>query len=168
MNKISYDERKTIYKKALLTWGSKAQTMMAIEEMSELTKAICKNFRGNPNDEDIADEIADVTIMLEQLRLIYGLNDLVCEHMDMKILRLKERLGMEASASEVPEEDEELMLSPKGIATLALQQVNLVNNCEDPRIDGFWKLFETMMRKSGYVSEEEDPSGKGGRSCEPD
>lgn len=95
MNKVTYEERKAVYEKALHTWGSKAQTMMAIEEMSELTKALCKNFRGNPNDEDIADEIADVTIMLEQLRLIYGLNDLVCEHMDMKILRLQGRLGMD-------------------------------------------------------------------------
>ena len=156
MNKITYDERKAVYEKALLTWGSKAQTMMVIEEMSELTKALCKNFRGNPNDEDIADEIADVTIMLEQLRLIYGLNDLVCEHMDMKIIRLKERLRMDPTDPDVPEEDEELMLSPKGIASLALQQVNLVNDCEDPRIDGFWTLFETMMRKNGYVSYEED------------
>ena len=41
----------------------------------------------------LADEIADVTIMLEQLRMIYGLNDAVCDHMDAKILRLQSRVG---------------------------------------------------------------------------
>jgi len=158
MNKITYDERKAVYEQALAAYGERAQVLMVIEEMSELTKEICKHFRGRPNIEELADEVADVTIMLEQLRLIYGLNAKVCEHMDMKVLRLKKRLGMEPAASEVPEEDEELMLSPKGIATLALLQVNLVNDGEDPRIDGFWTLFETMMRKSGYVSDEEDPT----------
>ena len=36
----------------------------------------------------IAEETADVTIMLEQLRLIFGLNDMVCEAMDEKVERL--------------------------------------------------------------------------------
>ena len=39
----------------------------------------------------VFEEIADVQIMLEQLRLIFGLNDLVHEHRDRKILRLKDR-----------------------------------------------------------------------------
>lgn len=93
MNKISYEERKVVYEKALQTWGVEAQIMMAIEEMSELTKELCKHHRGRPNIEDIADEIADVTIMLEQLRLIFGVNDAVCAHMDYKVLRLQSRLG---------------------------------------------------------------------------
>lgn len=94
MNKITYEERREVYQKALETWGERAQTMMAIEEMSELIKEICKNFRGRPNDDAIAEEIADVTIVLEQLRVIYGLNERVCEHMDQKIQRLRDRLGM--------------------------------------------------------------------------
>lgn len=43
----------------------------------------------------VFEEIADVQIMLEQLRLIFGLNDLVHEHRDRKILRLKDRSRME-------------------------------------------------------------------------
>lgn len=93
MNKISYEERKAVYEKALQTWGAQAQIMMAIEEMSELTKELCKHGRGRFNVEDIADEIADVTIMMEQLRLIFGVNDDVCAHMDYKVLRLQSRLG---------------------------------------------------------------------------
>ena len=94
MNQITYEERKEIYEKALKTWGTQAQIMMALEEMSELTKELCKHFRGRPNGAEIIDEVADVTIMMEQLRLIFRINEAVCEQMDVKMLRLKKRLGM--------------------------------------------------------------------------
>ena len=93
MNKINYEDRKKIYQAALRKWGVDLQTMMAVEEMSELTKEICKIKRGKIDLDAMADEIADVTIMLEQLREIYGLNDAVCDHMDAKILRLQSRVG---------------------------------------------------------------------------
>ena len=93
MNKINYEDRKTVYQAALRKWGVDLQTMMAVEEMSELTKEICKIKRGKIDLDALADEIADVTIMLEQLRGIYGLNDAVCDHMDAKILRLQSRVG---------------------------------------------------------------------------
>ena len=94
MNAIPYQERKAVYEVALEQWGSQAQTMMAVEEMSELTKEICKLFRNQGDKDALADEIADVTITLEQLRMMYGLNDKVCERMDYKIRRLEERLGL--------------------------------------------------------------------------
>ena len=93
MNKINYEDRKKVYQSALRKWGVDLQTMMAVEEMSELTKEICKIKRGKIDLDALADEIADVTIMLEQLREIYGLNDAVCDHMDAKILRLQSRVG---------------------------------------------------------------------------
>ena len=93
MNKINYEDRKKVYQAALNKWGVDLQTMMAVEEMSELTKEICKIKRGKMDMDALADEIADVTIMLEQLREIYGLNDAVFDHMDAKILRLQSRVG---------------------------------------------------------------------------
>ena len=93
MNKINYEDRKKVYQVALRKWGADLQTMMAVEEMSELTKEICKIKRGKTDLDALADEIADVTIMLEQMREIYGLNDAVCDHMDAKILRLQSRVG---------------------------------------------------------------------------
>lgn len=92
MNAISYDERRAVYAKALAAYGAEAQTRMAIEEMSELTKELCKIGRGKRDMDALADEIADVTIMMEQLRMIYGINELVCEHMDAKVDRLNDRL----------------------------------------------------------------------------
>ena len=92
MNNIDYDQRKAVYMDAISTFGAENQEKMVVEEMSELTKEICKHWRGRDNLDAIADEIADVTIMLEQLRLIYNLNDAVRSHMDTKILRLQERI----------------------------------------------------------------------------
>ena len=94
MEKVTYAERKATYKVALRKWGIDAQVMMAVEEMSELTKEICKLFRGKGTLDDLADEIADVLITIEQLKLIYDLGDAVDDHMAMKIQRLQDRLGM--------------------------------------------------------------------------
>ena len=49
------------------------QTMVAIEEMSELTKELVKQMRGRDNKDAIAEEMADVEIMMCQLRLMYGI-----------------------------------------------------------------------------------------------
>lgn len=38
MEKVTFEERKATYKVALRKWGVDAQVMMAVEEMSELTK----------------------------------------------------------------------------------------------------------------------------------
>ena len=97
MNRISYEDRKRVYGKALCAYGMETQLTVAIEEMSELTKEICKLFRGQQNTEAIAEEVADVTIMMEQIRYILGINDEVCAMMDIKIERLQERMLEERS-----------------------------------------------------------------------
>lgn len=92
MNKVSYEERTLAYKTALLMYGKSNQLVVALEELSEVQKEICKAMRGNINLDHLAEEIADATIMLEQVRLMYGLNELVCKKMDEKVKRLEERL----------------------------------------------------------------------------
>lgn len=76
------------------TYGSRPQQDMAIEELSELQKAILK-YRRFPNKEterDIIDEIADVSIMLEQLKIIYSCSKKVEERIDYKIDRQIQRI----------------------------------------------------------------------------
>ena len=85
----------TVIIEAIETDGKDSQCKVAIEEMSELTKEICKNFRGRPNIDNIAEEIADVSIMLMQLELIFDCTDKVIEWRDYKLRRLKERLKTE-------------------------------------------------------------------------
>lgn len=93
-NKITYEERKVIYEMAITKYGQMNQIIKAVEEMSELTKELCKLLVNDSkySIEGIAEEIADVTIMIEQLRLMYNINDEVCEMMDSKIRRLENRI----------------------------------------------------------------------------
>lgn len=92
MNKVTYDERLVVYGKALLHYGEVIQMAVALEELSECQKEICKFLRGFGNAGNLAEEIADATIMLEQMRYIFGLDELVCEKMDEKVKRLDDRL----------------------------------------------------------------------------
>lgn len=92
MNRISYEDRKKVYINALITYGDKAQMIVAVEELSECQKEICKILRGGENFPHLAEEIADAAIMLEQMCMIFGLEDQVCEQMDRKVQRLDERL----------------------------------------------------------------------------
>lgn len=81
------------YKQAIETYGEKAQKLMAIEEMSELTKEICKDFRGKLNREHLIEEMADVLITMEQLMIMYKISDREIQQMyERKIERLRGRL----------------------------------------------------------------------------
>ena len=84
-----------IYCEALNKWGAEAQTLMVFEEMSELQKELCKHARGKDNREAIAEEIADVQIMLEQMMILHDCEDLVEVQKFKKTHRLKIRLECE-------------------------------------------------------------------------
>lgn len=81
-----------IYRGALDAFGADLQTLVAIEEMAELQKELCKNRRGRENRAAIAEEIADVQIMLEQMMMLYDCANAVDEFRTEKLLRLEERL----------------------------------------------------------------------------
>ena len=87
--------RDRILRDAVRTWGQDAQTLMMIEEMSELTKAICKLYRatddgsGSAAVENIREEMADVQIMLDQMKIMFGDT---AEHERAKLNRLEKRL----------------------------------------------------------------------------
>lgn len=95
MNAITYEQREKVYCEAITLYGAEAQAIVAIEELSELTKEICKAMRGKLRLDALCEEIADATIMLEQLRILFDVNDMVCEQMDAKVLRLEEALRKE-------------------------------------------------------------------------
>ncbi len=61
--------------------------------MSELTKEISKSLRGFDNRESIVEELCDVLNMLEQLKIIYQIDDQEIENLiSIKLERLSERL----------------------------------------------------------------------------
>lgn len=90
-------DKTEIYREAMRQYGMESQIVVAIEEMSELQKELCKRLRGDFDEGNIIEEIADVEIMLEQLILYLHCRCSVDHEKQMKIARLAERLGMEAN-----------------------------------------------------------------------
>ena len=74
------------FETAIKIYGEKEQEEVAIEECSELIQAICHKHRGR--EHNIAEEIADVEIMLEQLKIINNCASEVEEIRQQKIDRL--------------------------------------------------------------------------------
>lgn len=100
--KMTQEREGKILEAAIETWGEEAQIVVAIEEMSELTKALFKYLRyylteqGNHGQivADIREEMADVGIMLNQMALIFG--DPTDQEI-LKLLRLEQRIEAEAA-----------------------------------------------------------------------
>ena len=84
------DNVNEILNKAIAVYGIEAQENVVIEELSELIKAICHKYRGRNN---IAEEIADCEIMLEQLKIINNCSDDVEKIKTEKLDRLCQRLS---------------------------------------------------------------------------
>ena len=83
-----------ILKKAIEIYGKDMQLNVAIEELSELIKEICKNKRGSNNRKNIIEEMADCYIMLEQVAIIFDIsNHDINEVVSYKIERLEKRLA---------------------------------------------------------------------------
>lgn len=84
-----------IYKRAIEKWGERFQLEMAQEETTELSLAIRKFYRNQSNKtfEDMANEMADVEIMTEQIKLMYPDIELkIKEYKRYKLERLLNRI----------------------------------------------------------------------------
>lgn len=85
---MDINQENKIYRDAIDFFGDESQKIMVVEEMSELTKELCKELRGRGDVEHLADELADVEIMLSQIKIIYNIHQTVAEHKDYKLNRL--------------------------------------------------------------------------------
>lgn len=86
--------RPEIYDAALAQWGYDSQILMVAEECNELAAACTRFINHKANGAQVAEEAADVEIMLEQLRH-NGMNDMVEQHKVKKLTRLAQRVGVE-------------------------------------------------------------------------
>ena len=83
----------TTLEKAIETYGKDMQLNVAVEELSELIKEICKHKRGRDNIDNIIEEMADCYIMLDQLAIIFGIEHKAINMvMDKKLARLDRML----------------------------------------------------------------------------
>ena len=72
------DAEVNIMQAALDKWGINAQVGQTVEECAELIVALQKYVNRTPQPgmiENILDEIADVEMMLAQMRLVLGISD---------------------------------------------------------------------------------------------
>lgn len=85
-----------IIDEALAVYGIENQVRMYMEEAAELTVELNKMLRGRTdNAHGIAEEIADVQIMLAQLTRYYLISEEVEKVRNAKYARLAKRLGFE-------------------------------------------------------------------------
>lgn len=88
---MTYDQARILNQ--LVDKYKEKQINICIEEMSELTKALCKHKRGQTDLENIKEEIADVHIMLMQMLMLFEIDEEeFLKIVDYKINRTKERL----------------------------------------------------------------------------
>lgn len=95
-------KRPEVLKAAISRYGKDAQVDMAIEEMSELTKALLKYRRSKDTTDieygklrsDIIEEAADVLIMVVKILMMYDKDSECQAEVDYKVNRLYERLGL--------------------------------------------------------------------------
>jgi len=90
MNKLE------LYKRAIEQNGINGQLGVAQEELSELIQAISKHKRYGDNLDNLAEEMADVEIMLDQMKLMFD-NELEIEvWKEYKLIRLGIRMDKNA------------------------------------------------------------------------
>lgn len=85
-------EQEAVCARAIKANGDHEQIDQAIEELAELIVALRHSRRFRASMRQVATEIADVAIMVEQLATIYG-KDAVQSEIDAKIQRLDGRLN---------------------------------------------------------------------------
>lgn len=80
-----------VFEKATETWGHPSQWSMAVGECGEFVALEGLRVQGRLTDEKAVDEIADVLIMMLQMRKHYG-ESVVDERIQYKLNRLRGRL----------------------------------------------------------------------------
>ena len=89
--KIMERSNEELYTRAIDTWGQMPQINMVFEECGELITALAQYLRGRATEQGVITEIADVSIMMEQMAVLFG-KEQVEEEKEYKLQRLKERL----------------------------------------------------------------------------
>lgn len=79
---------------ALEHYGLHSQMVKCMEECGELIQALARNLSGESNGENVTEELADVDIMLKQMRIAFG-HHKVYRARAQKLARLKMRMEEE-------------------------------------------------------------------------
>ena len=96
---MTTEERRALLDRAITAYGAPAQMDMAVEEMAELTKALCKIKRAQAGCEvtaaigNVIEEMADVQVCWEQLDLGFEVRKVIHDIAQEKTERWARRLA---------------------------------------------------------------------------
>lgn len=82
------EDRIKLYEAAKMKFGADFQIQMAIEEMAELIVALRHYDRNRCDVTKVAEKIADVSLMMEQLSLLFCGEDYITKIKKVKLKRL--------------------------------------------------------------------------------
>lgn len=85
------DKQKTVLVHAINHFGVEANIDKALEEMGELTTELSRRRLARYDKEKVAEEIADVLITVEKLRIIFGCSR-VDKIVEEKLARLEDEM----------------------------------------------------------------------------
>lgn len=69
-------DKQAVWSESIRKYGKEIQSIVCMEECSELIQAVSKCLRGKPDATDnLAEEMADVTICLHMLQEMYDITD---------------------------------------------------------------------------------------------
>ena len=87
------EDIKSLACEAVIKWGNEPQLSQATEELAELIVAINHFRRGRADVREVAEEVADCYLMLEQIKIIAGIpEDVMQEVQQTKLEKLKRGL----------------------------------------------------------------------------
>lgn len=89
-----------IYDGALALWGYDSQVLTVAEECNELAASCTRFVNHKANGNSVAEEAADVEIMIEQLRH-NGMGPMIDSQKSKKLVRLARRVGVDAAPVDV-------------------------------------------------------------------
>ena len=89
---------KDIIERSIKEYGRITQSVICMEECSELIQAVSKQIRGIGSKENLVEEMADVTICIEMLKDIYDIDDTeIGQQIQYKQDRMEQRMDRKST-----------------------------------------------------------------------
>lgn len=122
------------------------QKIIAIEELTELAKELCKDLRNNVRSDKLDSEMADVSISLDVLKRIYGNELSINKHIASKIKKANiETLKVRIDGNDFIIKDSNI--SDDDTDSL---HTDLLFNSDIPNLeDGLYHIYVTYDKKTG-------------------
>lgn len=90
---MTIDVDENILFQSIRYYGKDIQSVVCMEECSELIQCISKELRDKSDISHLSEEIADVLICIKMLQLMYGIQDSQLQNwVDAKQQRMEERM----------------------------------------------------------------------------